>query len=106
MQLFAEWIRQLNDDMKTQGRHILLLLDNFSGHMVDDEEFSHVRIKFLPPNTTSRLQPLDTGIIAVVKKSFRTNRMQKAVELDEMGSENPYKGELRGSMELVETGYQ
>ena len=53
LQLFAEWVRKLNEDMKSQDRRILLLLDNFSGRMVDDEEFSHVRIKFLPPNTTS-----------------------------------------------------
>jgi hypothetical protein len=57
--------------MAIKNRHILLLLDNFSGHILEKEQFSNVNLKFLPPNTTSFLQPLDQGIINNFKLNYK-----------------------------------
>jgi hypothetical protein len=63
--------------MRAQGRKILLLLDNFSGHELGVQlvgglqGLSYVRIEWLPPNTTSCGQPLDQGIIASFKLQYR-----------------------------------
>ena len=63
--------------MKVQGRKVLLLLDNFSGHKVRvqlvnrKQGLLNVRIKWLPPNTTSHWQPLDQGVIASFKLQYR-----------------------------------
>ena len=48
---------------------LLLLLDNAPSHLTD---LSHpnVQIEFLPPNTTSLLQPLDQTIIAAFKAYY------------------------------------
>ncbi|GAU89780.1 hypothetical protein RvY_02291 [Ramazzottius varieornatus] len=59
--VFTPWLKELNERMEKQNCKILLLLDNASGHNVDS--LSHVRLVFLPPNQTSRIQPLDQGII-------------------------------------------
>lgn len=60
----AEWDKELN-------HHIVLLLDNFKGHDIEND-YEHIIIIFLPPNTTSKTQPLDGGIIASLKAKYRT----------------------------------
>ena len=67
--LFERYMRNLNEKMKTQNRKILILLDNFSGHKIGD--FENIRFHFFPPNTTSKIQPLDMGIIASFKSKYR-----------------------------------
>lgn len=50
-----------------------MLLDNglrYAGPQVV-LQLRYVELLFLPPNTTSRLQPLNAGIIAAVKAKYR-----------------------------------
>jgi len=69
---YLQWL-----DNKMQGRRVLLLLDNFSGHELGVqlvgglEGLRNVRIAWLPANTTSFWQPLDQGIIASFKLHYR-----------------------------------
>lgn len=62
---------------------VLLIMDNAGGHPVD---LSHegVQIEFLPPNTTSLLQPMDQGVIRAFKALYTGNCLQQLVaEIDE-----------------------
>ena len=68
-ELFQQWLDKLNSKMKCEGRSILLLVDNCSAH--PDIQFSNVKLVFLPPNTTSKLQPCDAGIIQATKMHYR-----------------------------------
>ncbi|CAI5517745.1 unnamed protein product [Closterium sp. Naga37s-1] len=83
-QLFTHFISQLNAAMYAENRHIVVLLDNASSHMLRSEHawseivcgmrttcMSNVRLVFLPPNTTAFIQPLDHGIIAIAKARYR-----------------------------------
>ncbi|XP_037887184.1 tigger transposable element-derived protein 1-like [Glossina fuscipes] len=47
---------------------VLLIVDNAPGHPC--LEHPNVQVVFLPPNTTSLIQPLDQGIIATFKKHY------------------------------------
>jgi hypothetical protein len=68
--IFNSFLKSFNNMMRRENRHVILLLDNFSSHTVADYEgLSNVRVHFLPPNTTSHLQPLDSGIIYSFKVS-------------------------------------
>jgi hypothetical protein len=53
--------------MRKQGKHALLLVDNFSAHEAGLEQLrdslQNTKVMWLPPNTTSIDQPLDQGII-------------------------------------------
>ena len=56
--------------MRASNRHVLLLLDNFSGHCVEYSP-TNIELIFLPPNSTSKVQPLDGGIIKAFKAHFK-----------------------------------
>lgn len=58
--IFEEWLTDLNRKMQIEGRHVLLFLDNASAHKTT-RCFSNVELKFLPPNATSVIQPIDQG---------------------------------------------
>ena len=64
--LFQEYLHELNQKMAEEDRKILLLVDNAPSHVMD-EELTNIKIKFLPKNTTSVFQPLDQGIIRSFK---------------------------------------
>ena len=59
--------------MKMQNRNVVLFLDNASSHQESNEKnLSNIKLVFLSKNITSRLQPLDAGIIRAFKlKSCR-----------------------------------
>ncbi|KAH3728599.1 hypothetical protein DPMN_054557 [Dreissena polymorpha] len=56
--VFNDWITGENMEMRRQGRHILLMLDNASSHGKEKKpQLSHDKVKFLlrtPPATCSR----------------------------------------------------
>lgn len=65
--------------------NILLILDNAPGHTpLLADVHPNVRVEFLPPNTTSLIQPLDQEVISVVKAAFsrRQFRMMRAATED------------------------
>lgn len=68
--IFQEYLKELNKIMAENNRKILLLVDNAPSHIVR-EDLSHIRVEFLPKDTTSVLQPLDQGIIRSFKAHYK-----------------------------------
>ncbi|KAL7319909.1 hypothetical protein PS15m_012296 [Mucor circinelloides] len=62
-EVFRKYIKRLNSSFVYAKRKVAILVDNASVHKLT-EEFSNIKLIFLPANTTSKLQPLDAGIIA------------------------------------------
>ena len=69
--IFVEFLNWFNNLSKMRGDHNLLLLDNCPAH--PDIKLSNVKLVFLPKNTTSRLEPLDRGIIALGENSIQAD---------------------------------
>ncbi|BCR98585.1 uncharacterized protein AKAW2_40268S [Aspergillus luchuensis] len=71
--IFKEWL--LWFDQRMVGRQVALLCANFSSHLAAYEEvksqLSNTLIIWLPPNSTSRYQPLDQGIIRTWKAYWK-----------------------------------
>jgi len=88
---FHGWLRDVDASMRAQGRHVLLLVDNASSHDDEGIVLTNVRVEKLPPNTTSKLQPLDQGIIYCLKRDVLRRKMEFALDALDDGIENPYK---------------
>jgi hypothetical protein len=63
------YLKKINLDFK-----VLLLLDNALRHP------KNVKVIFLPPNTTSLIQPIDQGIIATFKAHYIRRTFQSIFE--------------------------
>ena len=58
--------------MEVAKRKIILFMDNAPCHSEGlSERYCNIKVVFLPKNTTSRLQPLDAGIIRNFKLKYR-----------------------------------
>ncbi|XP_055371913.1 tigger transposable element-derived protein 1-like [Condylostylus longicornis] len=61
--------------------NILLLIDNAPSHsslLLKSDE--NIRIIFLPPNTTSLIQPMDQGIISSFKRRYLRNTIRLLID--------------------------
>lgn len=70
---FQEWFQEfkLQVTAKHKGQPVLLLLDNCPSHKIENMDLGIVTVYFLSPNTTSRIQPMDAGIIMAFKRYYR-----------------------------------
>ena len=65
-------LSKLNGRLHRESRSIILFMDNAGCHPEDmTSKYSNIKVIFLPPNTTSVLQPLDLGIIKNFKVYYR-----------------------------------
>lgn len=76
--LYQEWIMQWDHELRTKGRQILLLQDNFSGHIPPDD-LQNIQVENFEPNLMAHIQPKDQGIIRCFKAHYRAKFIQQAV---------------------------
>lgn len=95
--IMIPWLRWF--DQQVTGRKVILLMDNFSAHTAAAElleaqgpEFGlkNTEIVFLPPNSTSKLQPLDQGMIGTFKLFYRRRWLRYMLE-ERRADRDPYK---------------
>ena len=65
---FELYLRRFNSYIRhTKMWKVLLIIDNAPSHIYDHLDLAFLEVHSLPPNTTSKLQPLDAGIISSFK---------------------------------------
>lgn len=82
--LFEEWLQEWNRTLKAQSRHILLWVDNFSGHTIP-ASCTNIQTEFFSPNLTSHVQPMDAGIIRCFKAHYRKLFVARSIDRFDAG---------------------
>lgn len=86
--LFTDWIKncavpELKDYCCSQkiDFKMLLLMDNAPGHPIYSDDISeNIKIVFMPPNTTSIIQPMDQGVISIFKSYYLRRTFSQLIE--------------------------
>lgn len=91
-EIFCQWITKFNEKMIHENRKILLFLDDAPCHPL--LELSNINFIFLPVNSTSRLQPLDQGIIQAFKVLYRRRMLRSLV------------ARMNGAMSITQLAHQ
>lgn len=107
--LFFGWLVRFDNFIgQTEGRKVLLLIDNCSAHGKDGTlpPLRHVRVEFLPPNATSKVQPLDAGIIAWVKGKYKRRLLFRVFDNIDMGSKSIYNVDILCAMRWTQEEWE
>jgi len=77
--LYEDWIRQWDWELQERGCKILLLQDNFPGHIVPDD-LQNIKVENFKLNLTAHVQPKDQGIICCFKAHYWARFIQRAID--------------------------
>ncbi|GBN90085.1 Tigger transposable element-derived protein 6 [Araneus ventricosus] len=106
--IFEEWLVNFDKKMRNQARKVLLVLDNATCH-AHGAQLKNVKLLILPPNTTSKLQPLDHGVIKCFKMEYRQCALRHVIaRVDgcESASEFSKKISLGDALDWIKISWQ
>ena len=87
-ELFEEWVREQDRKFALEGRKVALVIDNCTTHP-NIESLKSITLFFLPPNTTSCLQPMDQGVIQLLKCKYRSRIIKTIINAIDNGKQMP-----------------
>lgn len=99
--MFPIWLNRLDDYVgRTKGRKILVIIDIRSAHGTPEtlQPLQSIRVEFLPPSTTGCVQPLDAGIIAWLKVSYKKRFLFRTFDSIDMERKSIYNTEILTAM--------
>jgi hypothetical protein len=76
--LYQEWLSSWDRKLRHEGRHIVLLQDNFKGHIPPDD-LTNISVENFEPNLTAHVQPAEAGIIRCFRAHYRARYIQRAI---------------------------
>lgn len=98
VQVMLDWydhifIPAVKEEQERTGRKgkVLLLLDNAPSHPPAQSfvrEDGYFTVKYLPPNVTSIIQPMDQSVISSLKRLYRQSVLRKVANSEELVAES------------------
>ena len=102
--IFEQWLRAFDGNMRSENRCILLLLDNCTAHE-KLTNLTNIKLQYLPANTTSPIQPLDRSIIKNLKAYYRheqCTQLLSLMDIERSETNKPTMGSLARKISLLE----
>ena len=99
--LFEEWVREQDPKFEREGRKVAFIVDNCPAHPTISN-LKAINLVFLPPNTTSKTQPMDQGFIGSLKAYYRATCVRKILDAVDNGKPKLNFSVLDGMIILVE----
>ena len=84
--LFEEWIREMYTKFTKEKKKVALIIDNGPAHPTIDY-LKSIELIFLPPNTTTKLQPIHQGVIRSLKAYYKALALQRVVLVIDKGKD-------------------
>ena len=97
-EIFSDYVRKLDTKFDAEGRKIVLIIDNCRAHSNVDN-LKAIQLVFLPPNTTSKTQPMDQGVIRALKAFYRNNVVRRQIKYVDEGKTAPIN--IRQAMRML-----
>ena len=101
--LFENWLTDLDKRMRRENRKIAMIIDNCPAHPTVD--LTNIDLLFLPPNTTSHTQPMDSGIIKNLKYHYRHILALRRLQSTEEGAA-PFSWNLLDSLVALKSAWR
>jgi hypothetical protein len=83
--LFDEWLLKFDKRMRAEKCNVTLILDNCAAHSVNTAAVRNVSVYFLPPNTLSKTQLMDAGVIKNLKLHYHSQLVRQRLAAHEEG---------------------
>ena len=77
--LYQEWLHQWDQELVAKNCKILLLQDNFLGHIIPDS-LQNIHVENFRVNLTAHVQPMDQGIIQCFKAHYQASFIKCAID--------------------------
>ncbi|KAJ3544961.1 hypothetical protein NMY22_g2609 [Coprinellus aureogranulatus] len=105
-EIYQQWLLDWDAELEKEGRKVILLQDNFSGH-IPPSNLRNIRVVNFEPNLTSKLQPLDQGIIRCFKAHYRAAYIRRAIDRYDEGitAAKIYEIDQLEAMRLADTAW-
>ena len=88
LNFFSDYARRLDAKFHVEGRKVALVIDNCTAYPNVDN-LKAIELDFLPPNTTSKTQPMDQGGIRALKAFYCTNALRRQIKYIDAGRTTP-----------------
>jgi hypothetical protein len=83
--LFDEWLLRFDKRMGAEKCNVALILGDCAAHSVNTAAVRDVSVYFLPPNTTSKTQPMHAGVIKNLKLHYCSQIVRQRLAPHEEG---------------------
>ncbi|GBO43250.1 hypothetical protein AVEN_259902-1 [Araneus ventricosus] len=103
--IFEQWLVNFDKKMRNQARKVLLVLNNGTCH-AHGAQLKNVKLLFLPPNTTLKLQPLDHGIIKCFNMEYRQCALRHVIARSESASGLSKKISVGDALDCIKTSWK